>query len=123
MHPDLPQLPAGVDSAVALIGERWALLVLSALMLGPLRFSHLRKLLPAISANVLTQRLHELQERGLVERVELPPPASVQVYRASAWALKARPIIEELGRWANTRGRPRDHRAVAPTCANEFSEG
>ena len=56
----------GTAHGLELIGERWALLVLRELMLGPRRFSELRGDLPGISANVLTQRLDELEERGLV---------------------------------------------------------
>ena len=56
----------GTAHGLELIGERWALLVLRELMLGPRRFSELRADLPGISANVLTQRLTELEQRGLV---------------------------------------------------------
>ena len=56
--------------------------------------------LPAISANVLTQRLTELESRGLVRRRKLPPPASVQVYEATEWGLETAPLIREMGRWA-----------------------
>lgn len=90
----------GTAHALELIGERWALLVLRELMLGPRRFSQLRADLPGISANVLTQRLSELEERGLVAKKRLPPPASVQVYEATEWGLEAEPIVQTLGRWA-----------------------
>jgi DNA-binding HxlR family transcriptional regulator len=90
----------GTAHALELIGERWALLVLRELMLGARRFSELRGDLPGISANVLTQRLGELEQRGLVRKVRLPPPASVQVYEATAWGLEAEPIVQALGRWA-----------------------
>lgn len=83
-----------------LIGDRWALFVVRELMLGPRRFSDLRADLPGISANVLTQRLQELEASGIVERIKLPPPASVQVYGLTAWGYEAEPIIQELGRWA-----------------------
>jgi DNA-binding HxlR family transcriptional regulator len=90
----------GTAHGLELIGERWALLVLRELMLGARRFSDLRADLPGISANVLTQRLTELEERGLVRRRKLPPPASVQVYEATEWGLEAEPIVQVLGRWA-----------------------
>ena len=90
----------GTAHALELIGERWALLVLRELMLGPRRFSELRADLPGISANVLSQRLGELETRGLVRRRLLPPPASVQVYEATEWGLEAEPIVQALGRWA-----------------------
>ena len=57
----------GTAHGLELIGERWALLVLRELLLGPRRFSDLRADLPGISANVLTQRLGELEERGLID--------------------------------------------------------
>jgi len=90
----------GTAHALELIGERWALLVLRELLLGPRRFSQLREDLPGISANVLTQRLGDLEVRGLVVRRRLPPPSSVHVYEATAWGLEAEPIIQALGRWA-----------------------
>jgi len=90
----------GTAHALELIGERWSLLVLRELMLGPRRFSELRADLPGISANVLSQRLDELEARGLARKLRLPPPASVQVYEATAWGLEAEPIVQALGRWA-----------------------
>src|SRR3954453_1253947 len=71
----------GAAHALDLVGERWALLVIRELMLGPKRFSDLRRDLPGISANVLTQRLEGLEEIGAVMRRRLPPPVSAQVYR------------------------------------------
>lgn len=90
----------GTAHALELIGERWALLVLRELMLGARRFSELRADLPGISANVLTQRLTDLEARGLVAKKRLPPPANVQVYEATEWGLEAEPIVQALGRWA-----------------------
>ncbi|MEO6582001.1 MAG: helix-turn-helix domain-containing protein [Sphingomicrobium sp.] len=90
----------GTAHALELIGERWALLVLRELMLGPRRFYELRADLPGISANVLSQRLDELEARGLARKLRLPPPASVQVYEATDWGLEAEPIVQALGRWA-----------------------
>lgn len=90
----------GLAHALELIGERWALLVMRELMFGPRRFSELRADLPGISANVLTQRLTELEARGLVRKTKLPPPASVQVYEATEWGLEAAPVIRALGKWA-----------------------
>ena len=90
----------GTAHALDLIGERWSLLVLRELMLGPRRFSELKADLPGISANVLAQRLVELEQRGLARKLRLPPPASVQVYEATEWGLEAEPIVQALGRWA-----------------------
>jgi DNA-binding HxlR family transcriptional regulator len=90
----------GLAHALELIGERWAILVLRELAYGSRRFSELRADLPGISANVLARRLGELEERGLVRKVKLPPPASVQVYEATDWGLEATPMIASLGKWA-----------------------
>ena len=90
----------GLAHALDLLGERWAMLVLRELAYGPRRFSELRADLTGISANVLTQRLTELEDRGLVRKTKLPPPASVQVYEATEWGLEAIPMIASLGRWA-----------------------
>lgn len=86
--------------ALDLIGERWALLVMRELMLGPRRFGDLRASLEGLSANVLTQRLEGLEASGVVRRRKLPPPASVQVYELTEWGLEAEPILLSLGRWA-----------------------
>jgi len=90
----------GLAHAMELLGERWAMLVLRELAYGPRRFSELRADLQGISANVLTQRLTELEARGLVRKTRLPPPASVQVYEATDWGLEVVPVIANLGRWA-----------------------
>lgn len=90
----------GMAHGLELLGDRWALFVVRELMLGPRRFGDLRADLPGISANVLTQRLAELEERGIVERTRLPPPANVPVYGLTDWGYEAEPIIQTLGRWA-----------------------
>ena len=90
----------GTAHALDLIGERWALLVMRELMLGPKRFGDIRADLPGISANTLTQRLEGLEASGLVVRRRLPPPASAQVYELTRWGYEAEPIVQTLGRWA-----------------------
>lgn len=90
----------GTAHGLDLIGERWALLVMRELMLGPKRFSDLRADLPGISANVLTQRLEGLEQSGLLVRRKLPPPANAQVYELTEWGYEAEPIVQTLGRWA-----------------------
>jgi DNA-binding HxlR family transcriptional regulator len=90
----------GLAHALDLLGERWGMLVLRELAYGPRRFSELKADLQGISANVLTQRLTELEQRGLLRKLRLPPPASVQVYQATDWGLEAVPVIASLGRWA-----------------------
>lgn len=83
-----------------LLGDRWALFIVRELMLGPRRFSDLRADLPGLSANVLSQRLTELEQRSVLFRRKLPPPASVQVYELTEWGYEAEVIVQELGRWA-----------------------
>ncbi|HEY8134367.1 MAG TPA: winged helix-turn-helix transcriptional regulator [Thermoanaerobaculia bacterium] len=83
-----------------LIGERWALLVVRELMLGPKRFTDLRAGLPGISPNVLTQRLEELERTAILERHKLPAPAAAWVYELTDWGQQLEPVIKELGRWA-----------------------
>jgi DNA-binding HxlR family transcriptional regulator len=90
----------GTAHALDLIGERWALLVMRELMLGPKRFSDIRADLPGISANTLTQRLEGLEANGLVVRRRLPPPAAAQVYELTEWGYEAEPIVQTMGRWA-----------------------
>jgi DNA-binding HxlR family transcriptional regulator len=90
----------GAAHALDLVGERWALLVMRELMLGPKRFSDLRAHLSGISANVLTQRLEGLEAAGVLTRRKLPPPASTQVYELTPWGYESEPIFQALGRWA-----------------------
>jgi DNA-binding HxlR family transcriptional regulator len=90
----------GAAHALDLVGERWALLVMRELMLGPKRFGDLRADLPGISANVLTQRLEGLEAAGVLVRRKLPPPASAQVYELTPWGYESEPIFQALGRWA-----------------------
>jgi DNA-binding HxlR family transcriptional regulator len=90
----------GTAHGLELIGDRWALLVIRELMLGGRRFSQLRADLPGISANVLTRRLAELEERNIVLHRKLPPPASVPVYELTPWGYEAESIVQSLGRWA-----------------------
>src|SRR5690349_11609571 len=90
----------GIAHALELIGERWALLVLRELMFGARRFSELKADLPGITPSVLSQRLAELEERGIVKKSRLPPPASVQVYEATPWGREAEIALRTLGSWA-----------------------
>jgi DNA-binding HxlR family transcriptional regulator len=90
----------GVAHALELVGERWALLVVRELMLGAKRFGDIKEGLPGISANVLSHRLDELEQAGLVTRRKLPKPAAVWVYDLTPWARDLEPIMQTLGRWA-----------------------
>src|SRR5215211_3299831 len=95
--------------ALDLVGERWALLVVRELLLGPKRFTDLRAGLPGVSPNVLAQRLRELEAAGVVRRRKLPPPAASRVYELTDWGMELEPVIIRLGRWgARSPSRPRD---------------
>lgn len=85
--------------AVGIFGERWALPVMRELMLGPRRFGELKASIGGISANLLTQRLEDLEGAGVLVRRKLPPPASVQVYELTEWGYQAGPIFQAIGRW------------------------
>jgi DNA-binding HxlR family transcriptional regulator len=85
--------------ALDLVGERWALLVVRELILGPKRFTDLRAGLPGVSPNVLAQRLRELEAVGVVRRRKLPPPAASRIYELTEWGLELEPVIVSLGRW------------------------
>ena len=85
--------------ALDLVGERWALLVVRELLLGPKRFTDLRAGLPHASPNVLAQRLRGLEEAGIVRRRRLPPPAASKVYELTDWGEELEPVIIRLGRW------------------------
>ncbi|WGD29050.1 winged helix-turn-helix transcriptional regulator [Ancylobacter sp. WKF20] len=91
----------GAAHALDLIGERWSLLVMRELMLGPKRFGDIKAGLPGISANILTQRLEALEAAGILTHTRLPPPHSVPVYELTPWGYEAEPILQVLGRWAS----------------------
>src|SRR5919107_1760196 len=95
--------------ALDLVGERWALLVVRELLLGPKRFTDLRVGLPHASPNVLAERLRELEGAGVVRRRKLPPPAASRVYELTEWGKELEPVIVQLGRWgARSPSKPRD---------------
>src|SRR5918992_2048925 len=95
--------------ALDLVGERWALLVVRELLLGPKRFTDLRAGLPRVSPNVLAQRLRDLEEAEVVRRRRLPPPAASRVYELTEWGEELEPVVIALGRWgARSPSRPRD---------------
>jgi DNA-binding HxlR family transcriptional regulator len=105
----------GCAIAVALdhIGERWALLIVRELILGPKRFTDLQGGLPRAGAKVLAQRLKELEATGVVRRRTLPPPASSQVYELTEWGAGLEPIVVELGRWGAQAAEPAEDRVGA----------
>jgi DNA-binding HxlR family transcriptional regulator len=93
--------PCGIARALDVVGDRWALLVVRELMFGPKRFLQLRGGLHGVSPNVLSQRLRDLEDAGLVRRDVLEPPASVAVYELTARGRALEPVLVELGRWGS----------------------
>ena len=89
-----------VAHALDLVGDRWAMPIMRELMLGPKRFTDLRASLPGISANVLTQRLEELEAASVLIRRRLPPPAASQIYELTQWGRESEILFQVLGRWA-----------------------
>jgi DNA-binding HxlR family transcriptional regulator len=89
-----------IARALDLVGERWALLVVRELLLGPKRYTDLRRGLRGASPNVLSERLRELERAGIVRRRKLPPPAGSRVYELTDWGLELEETVMSLGRWA-----------------------
>src|ERR1700710_270654 len=85
--------------ALDLVGDRWALLVVRELLLGPKRFTDLRSGIPDVSPDVLSRRLRELEEAGIVVRGSLPAPASSRVYELTDWGAGLVPVVLALGHW------------------------
>ena len=96
-----------VAHALDLVGERWALLVVRDLLLGPKRFTDLLGGLPGASPDVLTQRLRELTEAGVLQRRRLSPPAASWVYELTTWGAELVPIVVGLAQWASRSPRMR----------------
>jgi DNA-binding HxlR family transcriptional regulator len=89
----------GVAHALDLVGERWALLVVRELVLGPKRFTDLAAGLPGIGTNILTARLRELEQGDVIARRVLPPPAGSTVYELTPYGRALEPVLLALGRW------------------------
>lgn len=96
----------GIARALDAVGDRWALMVVRELLLGPKRFGDIRAGLPKLGADVLSQRLRDLETAGVVRRVTLPPPASVKVYELTPAGLELEPVLEALGRWGGANAAP-----------------
>ena len=107
----------GTALALEFVGERWSLLIMRELMLGPRRFGEIRAALTGISANVLTQRLEGLERDGILRKRKLPPPASVQVYELTPWGYEAEPIFQTMGRWATRSPRHDPMLPLSPVSA------
>jgi DNA-binding HxlR family transcriptional regulator len=93
--------PCGIARALDIVGERWALLVVREMIFGPKRFVQLRDGLHGVSPNVLSQRLRDLEQAGIVRRGVRDPPASVAICELTARGRALEPILLELGRWGS----------------------
>ncbi len=97
-----------VARALEVVGERWTLLIVRELLLGPRRFTDLADGLPGIGSSVLAARLADLEHSGLVAKRTMPPPAASVVYELTDEASGLRPVLAALATWGmNLLGRPR----------------
>jgi len=92
-----------VADALDIIGERWALLVVRELLLGPKRFVDLEAGLPGIGSNTLTTRLDELERGGVIARRRLPAPSASTIYELTEWGRGLEPVVYAVARWAAPR--------------------
>jgi len=113
----------GIGRALDVVGERWALLVVRELLLGPQRFTDLRHALPGASSNLLADRLRELHDRGVVARRTLAPPAASRVYEWTEWGRELEPIVLALGAWGLRVPPPPEPRTLSATSIMIYLRG
>ena len=103
----------GLAKALDIVGERWTLLVVRNLLLGPLRYSDLLRGLPGITTNLLAKRLKEMEDHGLIERVRTAGEGG-QAYRLTEIGRALEPAVHALGRWGWQRMTfaPGEHRSL-----------
>ncbi|NEA35669.1 helix-turn-helix domain-containing protein [Streptomyces sp. SID13031] len=105
----------GVARALELVGERWALLIVRDLLVGPKRYTDLRAGLPKIPTNVLATRLKELEAAGLVVRTVQPRPSGAIVYELTGYGADLEDVVLALGRWgARSLGDLRPDEIITP---------
>jgi DNA-binding HxlR family transcriptional regulator len=106
----------GVARGLDVVGERWTLLLVRDLLLGPKRYKDLLDGLPGIGTNLLAARLRELEKVGLLRRTVLPPPAGSTVYELTEAGQALEPVVAALGRWGvRFMDRPHDGDFLSPT--------
>ena len=104
----------GIARALDLVGERWALLVVRELLLGPKRFTDLRRGLPNLSPDVLSQRLRDLERAGVLGRRTLEPPSAARVYELTERGRALEGVLLELGRWGTEAPFPPEGAVFGP---------
>lgn len=107
--------PCSLACALDRIGERWSLLIVRELSLGPLRFSDLARSVGGAPTDVLTKRLRELEGHGIVRRVELEAPASGAAYELTELGRGLERPMLELGRWGLNFEEVEEVERLAPT--------
>lgn len=89
-----------IAQALDVVGERWSLLIVRELLIrGPSRYTDLRFGLPGIATNLLADRLRELEEAGVIEREEAPPPVATTLFKLTERGRELQPVLQALGRW------------------------
>ena len=102
----------GISRALELVGERWAMLIVRDLLVGPRRYGELAEGLPRIPSNILAARLKELQAEGIIRRA---PRMRVIVYELTDFGRELEPVILSLGAWgAKALAEPRDEQIITP---------
>jgi len=102
----------GITRALELVGERWALLIVRDLLVGPRRYGELAAGLPRIPSNILAARLKELQAAGILRRV---PRLRIVVYELTPYGRELEPVVLALGAWGfKAMGEPRDEQVLTP---------
>lgn len=103
----------GVTTAVELIGERWALLIVRDLLVGARRYTDLKRGLPRIPTNILAARLKEMKESGIVRRA--PFKGRGPIYELTPYGRALEPIVLALGRWGfAAMGQPDEGDVITP---------
>jgi DNA-binding HxlR family transcriptional regulator len=91
----------GLAYALERVGERWTLQIIGEMIAGPRRYTDLLQGLRGISTNLLSERLKELEQQGILRRRSLPRPAASQVYELTAVGQALEQTLLELGKWGN----------------------
>src|SRR5712691_4829370 len=105
-----------IARSLDVVGERWTLLIVRDLLVGPKRYKDLLLGLPGIGTNLLAARLRELETTGILQRTVLPPPAGSTVYQLTEQGLALQPAILALARWGATfLGPPRETDVLLPS--------